>query len=207
MKTLFETLEEARKYKFLGPLPIESHIRNGEGFLEVLTGLSLNVNAPHTLVDIGSGGGIPALVIAEKYPHWNFLLVERKAKRANFLSWAVENTKFGENIEIFLGEAEIAARNSEFEAKADFVTARSFAPPPKTAECGCRFLKKGGHMVVSEPPNAQKRWPAADLSLLGLVARAVKQPNYGTFQVLELTHFPDQKYPRTPRAINKKALW
>ena len=101
MKTLLEILEEARKYKFLGPLPIESHIRNGEGFLEVLTRLSLNINAPHLLVDIGSGGGIPALVIAERYPHWNFLLVERKAKRANFLSWAVENTIFGENIEIF----------------------------------------------------------------------------------------------------------
>ena len=103
MKTLFETLEEAQKYKFLGPLPIENHIKNGEGFLEVLTGLSLNVNSPIRLVDIGSGGGIPALVIAEKYPHWNFLLVERKAKRASFLSWAVENTEFGENIEIFLG--------------------------------------------------------------------------------------------------------
>ena len=207
MKTLLETLEEARKYKFLGPLPIESHIRNGEGFLEVLTRLSLNINAPHLLVDIGSGGGIPALVIAERYPHWNFLLVERKAKRANFLSWAVENTIFGENIEIFLGEAEIAARNSEFEGKADFVTARSFAPPPKTAECGCRFLKKRGHMVVSEPPRAQERWPAAELSLLGLGAKEVKQPHYGTFQVLELTHFPEQKYPRSPRAINKKPLW
>ena len=98
MKTLFETLEEAQKYKFLGPLPIENHIKNGEGFLEVLTGLSLNVNSPIRLVDIGSGGGIPALVIAEKYPHWNFLLVERKAKRASFLSWAVENTEFGAEI-------------------------------------------------------------------------------------------------------------
>ena len=193
MKTLFEILEEARKYKFIGPLPIESHIRNGEGFLEVLTGLSPNINAPHLLVDIGSGGGIPAFVIAEKYPHWNFLLVERKKKRANFLSWVVDNTKFGENIEVFLGEAEIAARNKEFEGKADFVTARSFAPPPKTAECGCRFLQKGGHMVVSEPPKAQKRWPTEELSLLGLRAREVKKPNYGTFQILELVHFPEQK--------------
>ena len=207
MKTLFETLEQAQKYKFLGPLPIENHIKNGEGFLEVLTRLSLNVNAPIRLVDIGSGGGIPALVIAEKYPHWSFLLVERKAKRASFLSWAVENTVFGENIEIFLGEAEIAARDREFEGKADFVTARSFAPPPKTAECGCRFLKKGGYMVVSEPPKAEKRWPTAELSLLGLETREVKKPNYGTFQVLELTHIPDQIYPRSPKTINKKALW
>ena len=61
-------------------------------------------------------------------------------------------------------------------------------------------------MVVSEPPKAEKRWPTAELSLLGLETREVEKPNYGTFQILELTHIPDQIYPRSPKTINKKAL-
>ncbi len=207
MKTLVETLEEAQKYKFLGPLPIEDHLKNGEGFLEVIVGLSSTYETPHRLVDLGSGGGVPAFVIADKLPHWQFLLVERKENRAEFLSWSAQNMKFGSNIEVFLGEAEMAARNRKFEQTADFVTARSFAPPPKTAECGCRFLKKGGFMVVSEPPNVENRWPKAGLSLLGLEKKSIDPPKFGTFEVLQLHQFPDKRYPRSPSAINKRALW
>ncbi len=207
MKPLVEILENARKYKFLGPVPIEEHLKNGMGFVEVLTGLSLDPKESHKLIDLGSGGGVPALVIAERFPHWDFLLVERKTKRVEFLNWAVENAAFGANIEVFRGEAEIAAREQVNEKKADFVTARSFAAPPITAECGCRFLKKGGYLIVSEPPDARDRWPITGLNPLGLWPVDIKQPSYGTFQVLELKSLPKHRYPRRSRAISKNPLW
>tara|TARA_Y100000817_G_C16804722_1_gene521324 strand:- start:553 stop:1176 length:624 start_codon:yes stop_codon:yes gene_type:complete len=207
VKSLEEILEEARKYKFLGPLPLEDHIKNGKGFIEMLGHFSPDIETPHWLVDLGSGGGVPAFVIAEKFPHWQFFLVERKAKRAEFLTWAVENVRFGTNIQIVYSEAETAARDKKFEKKADFVTARSFATPSKTAECGCRFLKKGGFMVVSEPPKTEDRWSEAGLSLLGLRTKKTNKSTFGTFQVLELEQFPDKRYPRRPGAIKKKALW
>ena len=144
MKSLEEILKKARKYKFLGPLPLEDHVKNGKGFIEMLGRLSPDIETPHWLVDLGSGGGVPAFVIAEQFPHWQLFLVERKEKRAEFLTWAVENVRFGANIHIVHSEAETAAREKQFEKKADFVTARSFATPSKTAECGCRFLKKRG---------------------------------------------------------------
>ncbi|MBJ69010.1 MAG: hypothetical protein CL463_03825, partial [Acidimicrobiaceae bacterium] len=204
---LEEILKEARKYKFLGPLPLEDHVKNGKGFIEMLGRLSPDIESPHWLVDLGSGGGVPAFVIAEKFPHWQFFLVERKKKRAEFLTWAVENVRFGTNIHIVHSEAETAARDKQFEKKADFVTARSFATPSKTAECGCRFLKEGGFMIVSEPPKTGDRWSEAGLSLLGLRTKKTNNPTFGTFQVLELEHFPDKRYPRRPGAIKKKALW
>ena len=207
MKSLEEILQEARKHKFLGPLPLEDHVKNGKGFIETLGHLSPDIETPHWLVDLGSGGGVPAFVIAEQFPHWQFFLVERKEKRAEFLTWAVENVRFGENIRIIHSEAETAARDKQFEKKADFVTSRSFAGPSKTAECGCRFLKKGGFMIVSEPPKTGDRWSEAGLSLLGLRTKKTKKPTFGTFQVLELEHFPDKRYPRRPGVIKKKALW
>jgi len=207
VKSLTEILENAQKHKFLGPSPVNEHIKNGMGFVEVLSSLSLEPSEPHTIVDLGSGGGVPAFVIANSFPHWNFLLVERKVKRAEFLKLALEKADFGTNIEVFVGQAENAARERKNEEKADFVTARSFAAPPITAECGCRFLKKGGYLVVSEPPTASGRWPSTGLGPLGLEPVDTKQPTFGTFQALELKTPPEQRYPRRSSAMRKNPLW
>ncbi|HHO56246.1 MAG TPA: 16S rRNA (guanine(527)-N(7))-methyltransferase RsmG [Trueperaceae bacterium] len=37
------------------------------------------------LLDIGSGNGLPAIIIAISLPHWNVNLVERRSRRASFL--------------------------------------------------------------------------------------------------------------------------
>tara|TARA_B110000014_G_C20013322_1_gene525452 strand:+ start:288 stop:911 length:624 start_codon:yes stop_codon:yes gene_type:complete len=207
VKSLIETLEKARDYKFLGPVPIEEHLKNGKGFIEALLSLSQDHKSEQKVIDLGSGGGVPALVIAEQLPHWHFLLIERKIKRVEFLHWAVENLSFGTNITVFEGDAEIAARETKYENTANFVTARSFASPPVTAECGCRFLKKGGHLIVSEPPDTRDRWSGVALSSLGLETIERLQSNYGTFQALELKNYPDQQYPRRSGAIKKNPLW
>ena len=207
MKSLIEILEKAREYKFLGPVQIEEHLKNGMGFVETLRILSHNYKTEQKVVDLGSGGGVPALVIAEQLPDWHFLLIERKTKRAEFLQWAAKNLSFGKNITVFEGDVEIAARETQYEGTADFVTARSFASPPVTAECGCRFLRKGGFLIVSEPPDTDDRWPAVALSPLGLEAIERSQSNYGTFQALELKNHPDQRYPRRSGTINKNPLW
>ena len=207
MKSLIETLEKARKYKFLGPVPIEEHLKNGKGFVEILLALSKDHKSEQKVVDLGSGGGVPALVVAEQLPHWHFLLIERKTKRAEFLQWAVKNLAFEANITVFEGDVETAAREAQHEKTADFVTARSFAPPPVTAECGCRFLKKSGCLIVSEPPDTSDGWPTEELSSLGLEAIEPVHSNYGTFQALELKNYPDQRYPRRSGTINKNPLW
>jgi len=57
----------------------------------------------------------------------------------------------------------------------DLVTARSFGPPAVTAECGVQFLRIGGVMIVSEPPDDtdSQRWNIEKLAELGLSAEAV----------------------------------
>ena len=207
MNSLTEILEKAQKYKFLGPASINEHIKNGLGFIEVLSNLSVEPSKPQKIIDLGSGGGVPALIIADRFPHWHFLLIERKIKRAEFLTLAVEKIDFGTNIEVFAGQAEIAARELQNGDKADFVTARSFAAPPITAECGCRFLKTGGYLVVSEPPSASDRWSISGLNPLGLEVIDTKQPAFGTFQALQLKNPPEQRYPRRSSAMRKNPLW
>ena len=144
MKSLEEILKEARKYKFLGPLPLEDHVKNGKGFIETLGYLSPDIETPHWLVDLGSGGGVPAFVIAEQFPHWQFFLVERKEKRAEFLTWAVENVRFGTNIHIVHSEAETAARDKQFEKKSRFCYSPVICYTFKNSRMRLPFLKKRG---------------------------------------------------------------
>src|SRR5262249_59495264 len=69
------------------------------------------------------------------------------------------------------GRAEALGRRSELRGAYDVVVARGFAPPAVTAECGAPFLRTGGLLVVSEPPDPTARdgrWPDDGLALCGL---------------------------------------
>ena len=78
---LIKLLEKAQKLNFLGNAPIIDHVKNANGFLEAIHTFSKG-NEPGNIIDIGSGGGVPALILVEKLENWSFVLLERKQKRA-----------------------------------------------------------------------------------------------------------------------------
>lgn len=206
MMVLEEILIQAKKLNFLGKPPVQDHILNANGFVKTINELNIGLKEAK-LVDLGSGGGVPALILIENFNKWNFVLIERKEKRAEFLSWAVKKLNAGARTEIICDEVENIARNPQYEATINFVTARSFGPPPITAECACRFLKNKGYLIVSEPPNGIDRWVNPALNETGLVPfKANKQEN-GTFQVLELQGKPSNRLPRRPGVPKKRPLW
>ena len=130
---LEEILIQAQKLKFLGKPPVQEHILNAKGFIETIK--KLNNNEPEgKLVDLGSGGGVPSLILIDWFKNWDVVLIERKEKRAEFLSWAIKQLNFTKRTQIICDEVENVARNPVFEGKIDVVTARSFAPPPITKE-------------------------------------------------------------------------
>ena len=82
-------------------------------------------------------------------------------------------TGLPDNGNVIAGRVEETARIPELVEAFDLVTARSFGPPAVTAECGAQFLRVGGVMIVSEPPDDSDnaRWNSAKLGDLGLVAQ------------------------------------
>lgn len=62
------------------------------------------VPRPGTLVDVGSGAGLPGLVLAVHLPRWRIVMTERRRKRANFLALAVGQLGLG-NVEVVQGDA------------------------------------------------------------------------------------------------------
>ena len=118
-------------------------------------------------VDLGTGGGLPGLVLAATTP-WRWLLVDRSDRRVVFLRWAVRQLGIEGRVQVVLSDAADMGRGGS-RGMASLVTARGFAPPGPTAECAAPLLAEHGVLVVSEPPtNSTVRWPEAGLCSLGL---------------------------------------
>jgi len=153
-------LERARGLGFLGPGPVAAHIEHTAGFLSALEAVT------GTVVDLGSGGGVPGLIIGVARPDLVLLLLDATATRCRFLESAV--ARLALRATVVEGRAEVVGHGPH-RGTADAVVARSFGPPAATAECAAPLLRPGGLLVVSEPPSADgSRWPAGPLADLGL---------------------------------------
>jgi 16S rRNA (guanine527-N7)-methyltransferase len=129
-------------------------------------------------------------------------------KRANFLVEVLEWSGAPESGSVITGRVEETARIPELVEAFDLVTARSFGPPAVTAECGAQFLRVGGLMIVSEPPEDSDptRWNDHVLESLGL--RAIGRVRHGAaYQVLEKTHSTPLEYPRAIGTPRKRPLF
>jgi 16S rRNA (guanine527-N7)-methyltransferase len=161
--TVLETLlTEARHFGFLGPGPVAAQIERSLAF----TKMALDV--PLSAADLGSGGGLPGLVLSSAWPTTHWLLIESNQRKAAWLEGAVQRLGAVNRVEVLCDRAENAGR-SALRGRFDLVTARSFGPPATTAECAAPLLKLGSRLLVAEPPDhPPSRWPAKGLAELGL---------------------------------------
>jgi 16S rRNA (guanine527-N7)-methyltransferase len=90
--------------------------------------------------DLGSGAGLPGIVVAVAKPWVRILLVESKAKRAGFLEFAVQ--------ELGLSNAEVVVRRAEeLGREVDACLARAFAPLPLAWSVARGILRPGGRLI------------------------------------------------------------
>lgn len=158
-------LLRARSLGFLGPGPVEAHLRHTLGFLAALDRFGGDVRQ---VGDLGSGGGVPGLIVARARPDLGVVLVDSALRRTQFLDEAVGDLGLAGRVTVRTGRAEELGR-SPLRGALDAILARSFGPPAVTAECGAPLLRPGGLLLVSEPPDAPDRWPAEGLAVLGSV--------------------------------------
>ncbi|OQU76139.1 hypothetical protein SORBI_3010G099300 [Sorghum bicolor] len=65
-----------------------------------------------SLIDVGSGAGLPGLILAVARPSWKFTLLESMRKRCTFLEHAVEAMELS-NVNVVCDRAEEEVRNAE----------------------------------------------------------------------------------------------
>jgi 16S rRNA (guanine527-N7)-methyltransferase len=192
-----DLLREARARGFLGPGPVTAHITHAAPLLDVLP-------ADGTVVDLGSGGGVPALVLAAAAADRCWVLVESQQRRATWLVEAVARLGLTARVVVAAERAEVVGRGT-WRGRAAAVTARAFGRPAVVAECAAPLLAPGGTCWVADPPVPDpQRWPAAGLAELGMVGRGAAVPGWTAID--QVGPCPD-RYPRRVGIPAKRPLF
>jgi 16S rRNA (guanine527-N7)-methyltransferase len=102
------------------------------------------------VVDVGSGGGLPAIPLALLRPALAVELVEPIAKKAAFLRTAVRELALGERVSIRVARGEALAQTLAADRLAAFDVAisRATLPPPKWLALGARLVRPGGRVFA-----------------------------------------------------------
>ena len=157
-------------------------------------------------LDLGTGGGLPGVVMAACWPGTRWIFVDRRPRSEALVSWAIGLLGIDARATCRRGEAAVLARDPELAGLFGLVVARAFGPPATTAECATGFLPIGSRLLVSEPEvDEPGRWPAEPLARLGL---AVRSTGVAPRVVEILKAAPHEaRFPRRPAAMQREPLY
>jgi 16S rRNA (guanine527-N7)-methyltransferase len=124
---------------------------------------------PCSLVDLGSGAGLPGIVLALLLPGTEVTLLEPMARRTAFLEECVSDLGLG-NAQVWRAGAEEAAGT----LAADVVTARAVAPLDRLAGMAVRLVRPGGIVLAIKGAKAAQEVRAAREALTRLRVQQVE---------------------------------
>ena len=133
-----------------------------------------------TLLDLGSGAGLPGLVLAMVLPDVTVTLLEPMERRCRFLAECV--TELGlANVSVLRGRAE------DVTLRTDVVTARAVAPLPRLAELAMGVVRPGGMVLAIKGRTAAEELRAAGPVLRRIGARDAQVVRAGQGKVVPAT--------------------
>lgn len=152
------------------------------------------------VIDIGSGGGFPGVVLAIVMQDVQFTLLEATGKKARFLEHAADALGL-ENLAVVNDRAETIGRDRErYREGFDVVTARAVGPLPVLIELTAPLARPGGHVLAIKGERAQQEIDDAKAALHALhcsVADTHRTPT-GTIVIIEKQRKTPKMYPRRP---------
>lgn len=156
-RTLLDTvLARAQAEGALGAWPISAVIDHAREFVAALP------HGARTVLDLGTGGGVPGLVIALERPDLHVTLVDRRGKRIDALQRACTLLGWTDRVVPVAADVEQIVRDSAWRASFDVVVARGFAEPRTTLRLASQLARHNGRVIVSEPPDTEpSRWDPA----------------------------------------------
>ena len=100
-----------------------------------------------SLVDVGSGGGMPGLPLRIVFPSLRVTLVESVGKKAAWLRATVSELGL-DGVEVVAARAEVAGRDPAHRDTYDVAVARALGTLPVVVELCAPFLNQGGLLVA-----------------------------------------------------------
>lgn len=146
-------LQEANQKTNLTRLASEDKIYGSYFYESIVPYETIDFTNIKTILDIGSGSGIPGVVLAILFPHINVTLLDSNGKKCQFLNQLIRKVDLN-NCNVINGRAEELAYTKE--ECYDLVTSRAVANLNAILEISCRFARQGG--MVIEPKTINDRF-------------------------------------------------
>lgn len=134
------------------------------------------------ICDLGSGAGLPGLILAISRPDLVITLAEPALRRTTFLTEVVAELELA-NVEVVRGRAEDLVGHRQF----DGVTARAVAPLIRLAGWALPLCRPGGELVAIKGASAQRELEEAASALSALRAGPVTIERHGESATSTLT--------------------
>jgi 16S rRNA (guanine527-N7)-methyltransferase len=147
----------------LGDAPVERVIEHALQFVTALADLAPTPGRAPRVVDLGSGAGVPGLVVAVARPDTEVTLIDRRTKRTDLLQRAVRRLRLAERVTVVAADVGTWRPPAPFDA----AVARGFGPPVTTLHLAARLVRRSGLIVISEPPGGD-RWAPEWLDAAGV---------------------------------------
>lgn len=204
-KLLKEQSEKMNLFSAADRLKIkEKHFADSEAVLKFW-----DVKDGMEVLDIGTGGGLPGLVLACENPNVNFTMLDSTKKKIDAINEVIEKMEL-ENASTLCGRIEELAHL--YHEKFDIVTARALAPLSVLLEYAVGFLKPGG-ILYSWKANYEEEFKLSQNAQKILKMEKIAVYDYElpggeqrTILAFKKNGKTDKKYPRRVGIPSKSPL-
>ena len=180
------------------------HILDSLTLVPLLTSLEAR-----SVLDVGSGGGLPGIPLAILMPDVQFALLEATGKKARFLEDVVIDLGL-HNVKVVNERAETvgADHKSGHREQYDAVIARAVGRLPVLLELTVPMTKVGGHVLAMKGAQAAEEIADAKQALHMLHAQVIDSiaTPTGTLVIIEKVRKTPRLYPRTPGEPKRSPL-
>lgn len=166
----------------------EIYLRHFADALQVLPYLDSTKNGKN-LLDVGSGAGVPGLVLAIARSSWSVLSLEATAKKVRFQQEVVTALSL-ENTEAMQGRAEVLGHVSGYRETFAMVTARAVAAMPILIELCLPLVEVGGLFIAFKGPKVEEELALAKQALSELGGCVEEVRTYSLFDLAQMINVP-----------------
>ncbi len=209
LASLDEAWTPARAAGVIGTAPVEALVEHTVWFARaVCSSFSASFDGFHgRIVDVGTGAGLPGVILAALLPHAELRLVDASERRLDHARRASRALGVGDRVEIAHGRGDELAHDAAWRGIHDVAVARLLGDPAETIEQLAPLVRPGGVITIAAAESATDRWDALPVTDLPTSSVSWSDSPVGLFASVNVLAPMPSSFPRRERKRRQSPLF